>query len=67
MLPTLLIPRIVSTSSCSIFSFACHKKSVRDVYSIWRSRMWNRTMTMASIRALLISNGRVDNLQGISG
>lgn len=40
---TLLIPLMVSTSSCSTFNLAFHRKSVRDTKSPWRSRICKTT------------------------
>lgn len=56
----LLIPRIVSTSSCSTFSLVCHKKSVLAVNSICRSNTCNNT-----IITMIGSNSF--RCQGISG
>lgn len=60
---TLLIPLIVSTSSCSTFSLAFQRKSVLDVNSIWRSRTCSRITTTVNTSALFSSNGSDDSLE----
>jgi hypothetical protein len=61
----LLIPRIVSTSSCSTLSLAFHKKSVREVNSICRSRMWKKMTTTVRTSALFASSGIARNLNNL--
>jgi len=56
---TLLMPRMVSTSSCSTFNLAFHRKSVRATYSPWRSKVWSTRMMTKSRRNPLISRGKL--------
>lgn len=60
---TLLIPLIVSTSSCSCFNLAFQRKSVLDVNSICLSKIWNNVTATARTKPDLISNGIAGNLK----
>lgn len=53
----LLIPRMVSTSSCSTFSLALHRKSVRAANSFFLSSMWNTTTRRTTGAHIFICHG----------